>query len=144
MKEIKRDSIIDGKMKLVKKVFLFGIGFGLILTIFFFGPTALFSYQVKLKENRCYKFLQTHLSSQDGAILRKLPLNDPQQVKEGELLSESVGLFMLYAAVIGDRSTFESQYQIVQNLFMGPKGLLYWKINLPSRKPEACSAPLDK
>ena len=110
---------------------------------FLMSVTQIYSrYSVQLKEKRCYQFLLSNLSSQEGGILRRLPLENREQAPVS-LLSESVGLFMLYAAHIGDKATFDQQAKLVQNVFMASTGLLYWEVKLPSRKPENSSASLD-
>lgn len=129
-------------MKIKPNHIYLGIGLCAILMLFLIVPNAISSHKIKTQEALCYKFLLSNLSSKDGAILRRLPLKNYQTAKQS-LLSESVGLIMLYQAQIGDRAGFEIQYQATNNIFMGATGLLAWEVHLPSMKKEKCSASLD-
>ncbi len=112
------------------------------LSLFLFIPPFLSDCKIKAQEKLSYEFLKSKLSYENGALIRTIPIDNPD-IEVTSLLSETVGLIMLYAAHIGDQPEFDKQLDVVNDIFMSPNGLLYWLVNVPSGEQEKCSASLD-
>lgn len=59
------------------------------------------------------------------------------------LLSETVGLEMFLALVSGDRERFARQAALVEELFLAPTDLLYWRLNRRGKPTDASNAAID-
>jgi hypothetical protein len=62
---------------------------------------------------------------------------------EKSFLSETVGLEMMLHLHRGDRVSFERQFLLVESRFMGPLGLMAWKIAPESGSEELWNASVD-
>jgi len=63
--------------------------------------------------------------------------------EERSFLSESVGLEMLVSVNAGDRRSFDRQMEMVKTRFLGPLGLMYWKLKENMEPDEPWNASLD-
>ena len=131
-----------GKVKLIYGIIAAVVLAGIILA---FIPRWVRNNNIGKQERLCYQFLLTKMTTPDGAIKRRLSTDNGAagEEKENSILSESAGLIMLYAVTINDTDEFEKQYVVVKDIFLGPYGLMYWKIHIPSGKEEKCNASLD-
>ncbi len=62
---------------------------------------------------------------------------------ERSFLSETVGLEMILHLYRGDRSSFDRQFRLVESRFMGPLGLMAWKITPENGSAELWNASVD-
>ncbi len=100
------------------------------------------SDSIKEREEICYQFLKTKLTSSQGAIVSQLNVGENKD-QAHTLLSESIGLIMLYALEVGDQKEFDQQAKLTQYLFMSSVGLLYWEVLFPTKKDSKCNASID-
>ena len=73
------------------------------------------------------RFLTEMLMSDDGAIPSAYDINGGEVVRGSDILSETQGLMMIYAAREGDQALFDKVYGYVRNS-MTVSGLTAWKI----------------
>jgi len=62
---------------------------------------------------------------------------------ERSFLSETAGLEMILHLYRGDRSSFDRQFRLVESRFMGPLGLMAWKIAPENGSAELWNASVD-
>ncbi len=130
----------------VRAKLIYGVGVMVVLAgiILVLIPRWIRNNNIRKQEKLCYQFLLTKMTTPTGAIKRRLSTDDVRMDKEeNSILSESAGLIMLYAVAIDDTNEFEKQYKVVKDIFLGPYGLMCWKIHIPSGKEEKCNASLD-
>lgn len=88
------------------------------------------------------EFIRTHMINDDGTLKTNLQphqTGDPNVAQGDEALSESIGLWMLYAVEKGDKQLFDAAVAVLQDKF-AIGGWIYWKI---SPKPVNTNALID-
>ena len=92
------------------------------------------------------------MTTPDGAVLTSAPVADPfigvrkpdrDAMESSGVLSESVGLLMLYAVEAGDRETFDRQFSLLQARMLSAQGLVYWKLSADLDLVANASASVD-
>ena len=89
------------------------------------------------REAACRDFLTRKMMTADGAFLAegKTPRHcrhrvlDEASLAASGVLSESVGLWMLYAVDVGDRTLLDQQFKLLQARLLSQFGLVYWKLS---------------
>jgi Glycosyl hydrolases family 8 len=129
------------------------IFFGLAIAIFF--ATTLMacpSSTDALKAERiAKKFIVDRMTNDDGGILTSgkvrripfFPMLDYARLKSSGVLSESVGLAMLYSVRADDREIFDQQYKIASTKMLGQVGLFHWRISADGELVSDSSAIVD-
>lgn len=80
-------------------------------------------------ENNCLKFINTSMVSDEGAIYTNyLPANEVTEMASGhQVLSESMGLMMLYYSRGNNRDSFDKHYRFLKdNMIVGDK-FIKWR-----------------
>jgi hypothetical protein len=88
------------------------------------------------------EFIRTHMINDDGTLKTNLQPHeavDPNIAQGEETLSESIGLWMMYAVEKGDKPLFEQNVDVLRKHFM-KEGLIYWKLG---PKPVSTNALID-
>ncbi len=95
------------------------------------------------------RFVTSRLAGPNGEILSRgkvryflgFPIYDDDALLESGYLSESAGLFLIYAAIAQDRDLFDRHLGLTKEKLMGPYGLFYWKVSPDGQ--EKTSASVD-
>jgi len=82
-------------------------------------------------ERICIEFVRMKMSSPDGAIYTNYLDDDfnKEYATGHEVLSESVGLMMLYCIGNEEKSFFSQQFDILVNCMMLQNGLIMWRVD---------------
>ena len=91
------------------------------------------------------QFILSNMINEDGTLRTYLKPNkstDPQTAAGHESLSESMGLWLLYAYEKGDLALFSQYAEVVKNSFMKSDGWIAWKVGSTS-KPATTNALVD-
>ncbi|HZG18040.1 MAG TPA: glycosyl hydrolase family 8 [Candidatus Bathyarchaeia archaeon] len=76
-------------------------------------------------------FIRKHLMNPDGTIKTTMisrPADDPNRAQGVESLSESLGLWMLYAVEKNDQQLFKESADVAKRSFRMSNDLFYWKV----------------
>ncbi|HLR69169.1 MAG TPA: glycosyl hydrolase family 8 [Virgibacillus sp.] len=91
-------------------------------------------------------FIQRWLQNKNGTIATYIKENDEvdsEQVKGREALSETLGLWMIYAIEKEDEKLFNKAYKQFNKYFLESNGLIYWKINQEGENEVIANALID-
>lgn len=129
--------------------------FVVALVLALLGATTLLAYPAMVGTDKAERlarnFVFERMSGPDGAIftsgkVRRLllfPIYDPDDLLASGVLSETVGLAMQYAVMIGDRELFDQQLAFARKKLLGQFGLFYWKISHDGDLVAGTSASVD-
>ncbi|GAA4721940.1 glycosyl hydrolase family 8 [Brevibacillus fulvus] len=90
-------------------------------------------------------FIRQHLLNPDGTIRTTLAAQhteNPELAQGAESLSESLGLWMLYAVEKNDQQLFKESADVVKHSFRMNNGLFYWKVGAGA-EPVSTDALID-
>ncbi|WP_176555841.1 glycosyl hydrolase family 8 [Virgibacillus ndiopensis] len=91
-------------------------------------------------------FIVRCLQNNNGTLatyIKDSNIVDEDLVKGREALSETLGLWMLYALEIEDKQLFDETYQNLQNYFLEKDGYISWKINASGKSYVYTNALVD-
>lgn len=104
-------------------------------------------YELEYKENmdRCIKFVQNKLMSDDGGIYTNYLDNSNIDVLPSghEILSESQGLLMMYYALIGDKKKYDRLLKYLDENMKLENNLYSWRYIENKNKITEVSATID-
>lgn len=92
------------------------------------------------------QFINNHMQNPNGTLATYLvdrPSTDPTYVAGHEALSESLGLQMVYLYEKGDQAAFQKQYEILNQYYLAPNGLVRWKLNADGSHNVTTNALID-
>jgi endo-1,4-beta-D-glucanase Y len=97
------------------------------------------------------QFVLQRMGGPEGSVLTSgkvrtvlgYPINDDDGLYESGVLSESAGLFMMYAVLSGDKEVFDRQLKMTQSMLLDANGLFYWKVDANGKNPARVSAIVD-
>lgn len=97
------------------------------------------------EEKNCLEFVQKNLSSSSGGIYTNyLDENKTYEYSTGhEILSESVGLFMIYCVENNLEDQFVKQYKLLRDKMINKDGLVKWRIKEEDINMSNTSASID-
>jgi len=97
------------------------------------------------KEKICLDFVSESMSREDGGVYTNyLESGGRLDYSTGhEILSESVGLMMLYYVESGEKSLFDVQLEFLINNMLMPNGLIRWRVYENSNGITETSSSID-
>jgi len=118
---------------------------------YYLAPNLLEMNRVQIDHNldenevEAFQFVRRHMSSQSGGVFTNYL--DTQEVKDHatghEVLSESMGLLMLYAVQENDKDLFDQQFTLTIRALLEPTYLVKWRIKDSDRNLSMSSASID-
>ena len=132
-----------------KHIIIFGVALMLL------GSTSLLAFPSNVPPTKAElmakKFVFKRLADTSNAILTSgkvrhflfVPFLDNAALRKSGVLSETIGLTMVYAAMAGDRPLFDSQVKLLNKSFLGPYGLFHWLVSHDGKTTANVSAIVD-
>ncbi|RSL35097.1 hypothetical protein D7Z54_00550 [Salibacterium salarium] len=91
-------------------------------------------------------FIQRWLTNDNGILATYIldgDVEDEDEVKGREALSETLGLWMTYALEKQDKALFEKSYQLLRRYFLEESGFVFWKLNESGETDVSANALID-
>lgn len=126
-----------------------------VFTALLVGATSLMAFpsnnQTKKAEKIAKQFVFSKLAGRGDSILTTgkvrrflgIPFVDSRALRQSGVLSETVGLTMVYAVAANDRALFDRQLGFVNSTLVGPFGLYHWKVSHNGKDVANVSASVD-
>jgi len=87
-------------------------------------------------------FIKGHMLNSDGTIktnLKNRASNNPDFAQGNESLSESMGLWLMYAFEKGDKALFKQNVDVLTAKFLKTDGWVYWKVGSAGKRADEAS-----
>ncbi|MCA1012287.1 glycosyl hydrolase family 8 [Halobacillus halophilus] len=111
----------------MKKTIMISLLIIVVINIAFF--TKLWGAEAVSKHTE--SFIKTFMTNKNGTLatyIKNAEHLDSDEVRGREALSESLGLWMLYAVEKGDHSIFKEAYHVLETYFLTDDGFIFWKL----------------
>ena len=131
------------------------IAAAVVVLLILAGATSLMAYPARVSPQKAEEiardFIHEALSGPQGVILTSgkvkhlwiFPSYYYNDLLSSGVLSETVGLVMVYAALSGDRKLFDQQMEFSKTKLIGQYGLFHWKVSYDGELVSNSSAVVD-
>lgn len=92
------------------------------------------------------QFIVQHMTNPNGTLATFLQdgVSEVPEIPAGrESLSESLGLWMQYASLKGDKALFDQSYEVLEQWFVMPEGYIAWKLSADGQSTVNTNALVD-
>jgi len=97
------------------------------------------------EERLCFKFIRSKMTGSSGGVFTNyLETGEKKDYATGhEMLSESIGLMMLYSIKTNDHTLFEEQFVLLERFLLMPQYMVRWRVHEKDWALSRSSATID-